>query len=283
MQNESRGYLHEDFRLFHLKDSLTRSVEPHYHEFDKIVFFLSGQLTYTVEGRTYQPGSGDVIFVGAGDIHSLTVDSSEDYERVVFWVSPAFLRQHSDGSCDLRRCFTHQEGQRLLRLTSAQEAKMTRLVAELERELKEPDIGSDLMSSLRFLQLMLELQRAVSSGTGQNPGRDDKVDEIMGYITNNLREDLSIEAIAGRFYLSRYYLMHRFKEITGCTVHDYVRQKRLAAAARALTAGKKPSEAAEISGFADYSAFLRAFKGLYGVSPRQYSSLGIWNFTGTAE
>lgn len=283
MQNESRGYLHEDFRLFHLKDSLTRAVEPHYHEFDKIVFLISGRLTYTVEGSTYHPEPGDVIFVGAGDIHSLTVDSHEDYERVVIWVSPAFLSGHSDSSCDLRRCFTQKESSHLLNLSPGQEARVNLLLAELEQELKGSALGAELMSSLRFLQLMLELQRAFGQGTHQSPGRDGKIDEIMGFITANLREDLSIEAISSRFYLSRYYLMHRFKEIVGCTVHDYVRQKRLAAAARALAAGKKPSEAAEISGFADYSAFLRAFKGLYGVSPRQYSSLGIWNFTDTAE
>ena len=39
---EKRGYLLEDFRLFHLKDDRGTDVGYHYHEFHKLVFLLSG-------------------------------------------------------------------------------------------------------------------------------------------------------------------------------------------------------------------------------------------------
>ena len=48
---EKRGYLLEDFRLFHLKDDRGTKVDYHYHEFCKIVLLLSGSGSYTVEGR----------------------------------------------------------------------------------------------------------------------------------------------------------------------------------------------------------------------------------------
>ena len=44
---------------------------------------------------------------------------------------------------------------------------------------------------------------------------DPKMEEILHYIAANLEGDLSVDALAARFYMSRYYLMHRFKEITG--------------------------------------------------------------------
>ena len=50
---EKRGYLLEDFRLFHLKDDRGTKVDYHYHEFCKIVLLLSGSGSYTVEGRRY--------------------------------------------------------------------------------------------------------------------------------------------------------------------------------------------------------------------------------------
>ena len=53
MEADKRGYLHGDFRLFHLKDNRTREVEHHYHEFDKIILLLGGKVTYVVEGVTY--------------------------------------------------------------------------------------------------------------------------------------------------------------------------------------------------------------------------------------
>ena len=45
---EKRGYLLEDFRLFHLKDDRGTKVDYHYHEFCKIVLLLSGSGSYTV-------------------------------------------------------------------------------------------------------------------------------------------------------------------------------------------------------------------------------------------
>lgn len=39
---ERRGYLHEDFRLFHLSSALAEDTAFHYHEFHKLVFFLAG-------------------------------------------------------------------------------------------------------------------------------------------------------------------------------------------------------------------------------------------------
>ena len=41
------GYLTTDFKMFHLKDEEMRSFHYHYHDFHKIVVFLSGKVTYT--------------------------------------------------------------------------------------------------------------------------------------------------------------------------------------------------------------------------------------------
>ena len=52
-----RGYLKEDFRLFHLKDSRAQKVDYHYHAFDKLILLLGGKVTYVVEGVTYLPSA----------------------------------------------------------------------------------------------------------------------------------------------------------------------------------------------------------------------------------
>lgn len=65
-------------------------------------------------------------------------------------------------------------------------------------------------------------------------------------------------------------MMHRFKEVYGCTLHQYIRQKRLQQAAEEIRAGTGVLKAAEEAGFGDYSAFLRAFRAAYGRSPREW-------------
>ena len=50
---DKRGYLKEPFRLFQLRDRDSGAFAYHYHEFHKLILFLSGEVTYRVEGRGY--------------------------------------------------------------------------------------------------------------------------------------------------------------------------------------------------------------------------------------
>ena len=52
-ENLRSGYLQQNFRLFHLKDKKEQQFDFHYHDFDKIVIFLSGNVTYIVEGISF--------------------------------------------------------------------------------------------------------------------------------------------------------------------------------------------------------------------------------------
>ena len=97
---------------------------------------------------------------------------------------------------------------------------------------------------------------------------DPKMEEVTRYIMAHLVEELSIDHLSSIFFLSRYYLMHRFKEVYGCSVHQYIRQKRLQQAAEAIRRDVPVLKAAEDAGFGDYSVFLRAFRAAYGCSPR---------------
>ena len=96
---------------------------------------------------------------------------------------------------------------------------------------------------------------------------DPKIQQVLSYINENLTEELSVEQLAEQAYLSKYHFMRLFKAQTGSTVHAYVRQKRLLHAARLIREGASVGKAAADSGFGDYSAFHRAFRESFGISP----------------
>ena len=91
-----RGYLKEDFRLFHLKDSRAQKVDYHYHAFDKLILLLGGKVTYVVEGVTYFLQPWDLLLVGHDLIHRPIIDPAEPYERVVIWLGREWLERRSD-------------------------------------------------------------------------------------------------------------------------------------------------------------------------------------------
>ena len=124
-------------------------------------------------------------------------------------------------------------------------------------------------------QLLIDVNRDVlRSRTAQEETdsyrMDPKMEEVLRYILGHLEETLTVDALAARFYISRYYLMHRFKAVTGYTIHQYISQKRLLRAGELIRSGVPVMKAAEQAGFQDYSTFLRAFRGTFHMSPREF-------------
>ena len=277
LEADKRGYLLENFRLFHLKDTSTRTLEYHYHEFDKIILLLGGKVTYMVEGVTYFLKPWDLLLVPRNQIHRAVVDSSQPYERMILWLGREWLEQRSDPDEELSFCFelACKRGFHLLRADEERRLLYMRRFQELKEALHSQDYCHDRMADTCCQQLLIDVNRdSLRDRTAEQDKdayrTDPKIEEILRYITANLSAPLSVDALAERFYLSRYYLMHRFKEVTGYTVHQYISQKRLLRAGELLRQGTPVMKAAELTGFGDYSTFLRAFRSTFHASPRDF-------------
>lgn len=272
-----RGYLNEDFRLFHLKDSRAQKLDYHYHEFDKLILLLGGKVTYVVEGVTYFLQPWDVLLVQHNMIHKPTIDPVEPYERVVIWLGRDWLEKRSDPGEALDTCFhtVRQRGFHLLRTDGTRRLQYMQSIQQLEEALRSDEFGAGRMADTLCQQLLIAVNRDIlrsrTATEAQDSYRvDPKMEEILKYITANLETELSVDVLAKRFYLSPYYLMHRFKAVTGYTVHQYISQKRLLRAGELIRAGVPVMKAAEQAGFSEYSTFLRAFQNTFHMSPREF-------------
>ena len=269
-----RGYLNEDYRLFHLRDSRALKLDYHYHEFDKLVLQLGGRVAYHIEGKSYSLQPMDILLVSRNLIHLPEIDLGQTYERMVLWMNREFLSRFGGGETDLAACFTltAQRGIHLFRPRGEDRERYRSLMEQIETAAAGDGFGAGLLADTYVLQLMIALNRDIlAAPAGAEVYRfDPKMEEVTHFIRGNLEGELSIERLARTFYLSRYYLMHRFKEVYGCTVHRYIRQKRLQRAAEDIRRGVPVLKAAEEAGFGDYSVFLRAFRAAYGRSPREW-------------
>ena len=272
-----RGYLNEDFRLFHLKDSRAQKLDYHYHEFDKLILLLNGKVTYVVEGVTYFLQPWDILLVQHNMIHRPIIDPAEPYERVVVWLGRDWLTSRSDPGEALDTCFhtARDRGFHLLRVDGNRRLQYMQTIQQLEESLCSREFGAGRLSDTLCQQLLIavnrDLLRSRTAAEAQDSYRvDPKMEEILKYIAQHLEEDLSVDALAKRFFLSRYYLMHRFKAVTGYSVHQYISQKRLLRAGELIREGVPVMKAAEQAGFSEYSTFLRAFQNTFHMSPREF-------------
>lgn len=272
MESKRRGYLNESFRCFHLYDVELPEIRLHFHEFHKIIIFISGDVSYTIEGITYKLRPGDILLVNHHTIHQPRVAQGVMYERLVFWINETYVNTHNTPGCNLFYCFdeARRTGNHLIHTDTDEWKSINETAVNLLEALNSGEYASELMGRTYFLQLLIKINRISKKDFKEVlPERrcDDKLKNILLYINENLENDLSVQKIADEFFLSRYYLMHLFKEETGDTLHRYVLQKRLANAAQLIMDGFTAGEAALRSGFEDYSTFARAFARVFHRSP----------------
>ncbi|MBE6993285.1 MAG: helix-turn-helix domain-containing protein [Ruminococcaceae bacterium] len=274
---KKRGYLNEDFRIFHLRDREAPQVDYHYHEFDKLVLLLSGGVTYNIEGRAWLMKPGDLLFVPHGAIHKPLIVPEEEYERYVIWCTPSFLDRWERPEGRLSVCFDRAEAPegRLCPLDLGTRAELLRQLSSIQEAQRSGQYLSALAAESQFVSFMIAVCRIfLSAGdTSRDAAVDPKITGVMEYIERNLDGDLSVEKLSSVFYISRYHLMRRFKAQSGYTLHQYVTRRRILTAAGLIGRGTPVAKAAEQCGYEDYSAFLRAFKSIFKVSPRSFSSL----------
>lgn len=275
---EKLGYLHQKFRIFHLKDSRQREFSFHYHDFYKILLFISGDVTYCIEGKSYALAPYDMVLINAGEVHRPIVHSDKTYERIILYVSSEFLDSYRSQTYALDLCFSRAREKKsgVLRMPSFKNSRLYQALLALEESTSEEDYASDLYRDVLFLEFMIHLNRAAvhdSLHFMETGEANEKILTILAYVNEHLTEELSIDALAEKFFTSKYYLMHSFKKETGYTIGNYLAIKRLRFARDLISKGMPATRACFESGFQNYSTFFRAYKKHFGVSPGASGSL----------
>ena len=264
---EKTGYLKEDFRLFHINDQTKKDFSYHYHDFHKIIVFISGKVTYHIEGKAYHLKPRDILLVSQGAIHKPEIDPSVPYERYIFWI-------RDDLSCqELNTCFqkANDRSFNLVRADSALQERLKDLLPEIEQTLQNKHFGDTVLRHALFTQFMIYINR-IFLRTSSSPDKktyssDTQVEQLLKYINRNLSENLSIDQLANRFFFSKYHMMRKFKNETGYTIHNYITSKRLLMARSLISQGMPVMKVAQASGFHDYTTFVRAYKKQFGKAP----------------
>lgn len=108
----------------------------------------------------------------------------------------------------------------------------------------------------------------------QTPARKEdgyRMSQVISYIHGHYQEDICLEALARRFYISPYYLCREFKRHTNTTVIQYVNITRIMNAQRKfMETDKNITEICSETGFSNLTHFNRVFKSVSGMTPSGY-------------
>ena len=98
-----------------------------------------------------------------------------------------------------------------------------------------------------------------------------KVVRMQEYIRKHYMEDIQVEQLAAKLYLSPGYLSMVFKKEAGENIKQYIRNVRMEKAEELLVSTQMSvREVGERTGFKNMSYFSKCFRQQYGESPESY-------------
>lgn len=241
-------------------DSLVRT---HCHETYEILFVASGEGRYVVEGSSYPITPGTIMVIRPFQYHCVLLRTDIPYERFVINFSDAHLvndakeligglMQSEDASGRFYPAGTLADG-------------VISTFERFETALSLPTAERSVYVKMLLSELIVLL--SVSGGEQMANDETELGARVIKYLNENIDRNISLDKLAKRFFVSKYYLCRAFKKHNGISVHGYINRKRVAYAKQLIESGETASGAAYRVGFGDYSAFYRAYVKIEGKAP----------------
>ena len=144
-------------------------------------------------------------------------------------------------------------------------------VADFDARRLDELIGSFEASDGKDKELLVDIVSLLEKVPLREVSRSHIVDRAQCYIKENLRQDVSLSAIADHMNVSKYYLSHLFKSVTGITVTEFRNELRITTAKHMLIYSQKNiDEIAEETGFSTAAYFTEVFTRAERIPPSKY-------------
>jgi AraC-like DNA-binding protein len=253
--------------------SMTRQ---HFHSSYEIYYLLDGERSYFIRSRAYRVRKGNLVFIGAGQIHKTSMACSSVHERILLEISESLIRKLSEGfDKGAPSCPPFPERCGVLELTTREQKLIESLLDEMIVEIDEKKPAYIRMVKALLQELLIFIMRKDSSVNSKYPAinsaKHQKVNEVASYICTNFADISSLDRLSEQFYISKYYLCRIFKEVTGMTISQYINANRLKSAEKLLLeSSDSVIKIAAASGFGSVTYFDKVFRESLGFSPVQY-------------
>ncbi|MBR5044645.1 MAG: AraC family transcriptional regulator [Clostridia bacterium] len=256
-------YLH----YFHRRDQnpTPSDFARHCHDGYELVHVVQGYGRFIVEGEAYDVKPGSVLFFRPYEYHYVDIRSDSPYERQVFNFKRDSVPAELGVFLDLLGRSAPGEGNYYAE---------SDLPEEFFALLRGFDAVTDLPKEQQKVFLRTRLSDLIVMVATTESRSGTSISERLGarvvrYLNGHIDTDETLDDLARRFTVSKFYMCRSFKEHNGISIHGYLTRKRIMIAKSKIESGTPAVTAAAEVGFGDYSAFFRAYRRIVGHSPRE--------------
>lgn len=226
--------------------------------------YTGGVAEWTYRQKTHQMQTGGLGLMEPGEVHANTrITSRADFD--VLLIDPSLVARAA-------RELGMASSQPHMKFADVMDPAIVRLFAQfhtcLELGASLLERQSRLAACVRtLLEKCAETPAAIPSRIGLRQG----LSRAREFIRERYKDPISLDDLAMISGLSRFHLVHTFAAAFGLPPHAFQIHVRVEKARPLLAAGIPPAIVAADTGFADQSHFIRHFRRINGITPRQYS------------
>lgn len=243
----------------------------HFHQFYEMCVFLDEKAGHIIDGVWYDLRCCDIVALRPSLLHKTAYPEGAPSKRLIiqFHIPPMISQLENcmrhvyeifNGDCPIYRFEDRYRKEILEKLNDIY------YLSQATNELTELSINGRF---IEFLSLIYFYRDKNSySNRSDFDSITSKIYSITAYIHSHYTEQLSLDVLAKKFYISSFYLSHQFKKVTGFTLTDYIQMTRVRNAQTLLLSTAAPiTEIAFQCGFTSFSQFNRAFNKFLHISP----------------
>jgi AraC family transcriptional regulator len=246
---------------------------------------MAGRVTVEVGGNEFHLSAGETALINPAAMYGLRSPQQQPIELLTLVLHPLTI---ADAATKLNLNRVGQEFK--FRGTIVRDEKLSALLRELLSELRQNEIGSDMVVDSLIDRLVVHLFRhhfSVRRNLEIEISRfgfvDRRLRRAIELIHTHFDEELSIEQMAQAAFLSEFHFARLFKQIVGVTPHAYLASVRMEQAMKLLIATDLSLlEISQRVGYASQSHFTKVFKTLTGMTPREYRQASLCQKARTA-
>ena len=236
----------------------------HFHNEYEIYFLTEGERLFFFNNRAYQVKKGSLILVDTNLIHMTHApeDDTTGYTRIILYIDKFKMQQF-----DEKFPLTHKQQEKFLHMYEVLKTEFSNR-SRSYKTLIEMEI---IHYFIDFIRDNPELTPIKDETAIHKSSKYQTIYNIADYISDHYAESISLDGLAGVFYLSKFYLSRSFKEVTGYGVNEYVNILRTKRAKQLLEETTlSVSEIAGTVGYESITYFEKVFKTYMSISPLKY-------------
>lgn len=265
--------------LFYHLDYDERSHElnmefQHFHDFYEICILLDRTAAHIIEGSLYEIQPLDIVLLRPSLLHKTQYPKGAPPKRLMItFAMPRNTPGLEGGYTELFSIFNKPVP--IFRFTEERRKEVLAPINDIFAISQQPSVLQSVMIHSKFVEFLCALHRYspengyVREETGSAMSR--RMYAIASYIHSHYQQDLSLDEVSKRFYVSAHHLSRQFNKVTGFTFTEYVQMTRIRNAQQMLlNSSEKITDIAEQCGFTSFSQFNRIFNKQNGMSPSAY-------------